>query len=115
MQNDFGVARLCAPVAGILTLEIWMNPKLGSDTNSGVAFVREGTHPTGISLMVFKNETDQWFYVDNGSVVAIKPVDSTDHSIKIIYDTSTREYDLHMDGVLVKAGAIWTVATIGPI
>lgn len=104
VRNDFGVARLFNPIEGIVTLEIWMKPKLGSDTNNGISFVTEGV---GIGGLVWKNETDWWRYIRNGVQTPFAPVSATGHNLKIIYYTSTTRYDLYPDGNLVVSNNPW--------
>lgn len=111
VRNDFDVATVFDPIEGIVTLEVWMQCKLGSDTNCGIYFIPEG--PLVHTGLVSKNETDRWFYNDNGIGVPFSPVSPTGHQIMIIYDTSTARYDLYLDGVLITSNTRWSGAMPG--
>jgi len=94
---------------GIIIVEVWMKPKMGSDTNNGL---RLGNYLTGKNdagdynngrILFWKNDQDKWWY-DNGAgePVFIADYDGNWHHFKVVYDTSTNKHDLYMDGSLVK-------------
>ena len=102
VNNDFIVARdFDAPVEGILTIEIWMNPRLGSDTNNFLFFYIADN----VEGIIGKNETDMWMYFNSNVTVPFMPVDGSGHNIRIVYDTSTAGYDLYFDEALIIEGA----------
>ena len=65
VSNDRSVVRpFDTPIEGMITIEIWMDPKLGMDTNNfvGPIFLGDTGQPP---YFVGKNETDRWLYLNN--------------------------------------------------
>lgn len=100
IDNDFYVLRPFNPIEGIVTVELWWNPKVGADTNSFLRIELEGHG--GVTL-VGKNETDWWRYSTRGVQKPFRPVDGKGHDVKVVYKTSTGTYDLFFDSGLINS------------
>lgn len=112
IQNDFSVVRPFSPIEGIVTVEIWMDPKLGIDTNNFIGPVFTGG-PIQPSFFIGKNETDRWLYYDNNILVPFANVDGNGHDIKIVFNTSSLLFDLYFDETLIKSGAQYPINVTG--
>lgn len=66
VRNDFNVMRSFSPVEGTVTIELWMDPKVGSDTNNILRLMVDGVESSGV---FGKNESDRWFYSSGNSSV----------------------------------------------
>ncbi len=96
IANDFGAwIPLPKPLTGKVILEIWMDPKVGSDTNNFFSLIFDN-NVGGRSAITGKNDSDRWIYKGPDE----KPFDSLDgggHNIRIEYDTETAIYDYYFD------------------
>jgi RNA polymerase sigma factor (sigma-70 family) len=90
---------------GIVTVSVWLKPKLGDDTNFGL---RIGNDVSGwvpnegsatVANVVVKDENDQWFapMTVSRSRIRLGRYDGEWHHVVVRYDTAKNEYDLSMD------------------
>ncbi|MBI1929652.1 PD40 domain-containing protein [Candidatus Poribacteria bacterium] len=101
--RDFSLLR------GIVTIDVWMKPKKGSDTNHGLHI---GNHLAGKNdggdyindvVILHKNDQDKWWYASQTGPVPFADYDGNWHSFRVVYDTGRNVYSLYMDGVLIRA------------
>ena len=98
LTNDHGSLRpFPQPLTGIVIIEIWMDPKVGSDTNHFFRLALNNAS-AGQDAVIRKNESDRWLYTDASSgQVFFEPVDGQGHNIRVEYNTDTATYNLFFD------------------
>jgi len=98
LTNDYSSLRpFPQPLTGIVIIEIWMDPKVGSDTNNFLRIVLNNAS-SGQDAVIGKNDSDRWFYTDASSgQVFFEPVDGEGHNIRVEYNTDTATYNLFFD------------------
>jgi hypothetical protein len=100
VKNDFGVYReLPESLTGQIVMELWVDPRIGSDTNFSIQLLLDDGSEDGITYRVLeKNETDRWFYTPaGGGVVFFRGVEPGGYDIRVVYDTELGEYSLSFD------------------
>jgi hypothetical protein len=105
ITNDFGAIRpFPHPVGGTVTVDVWMDPKVGDDTNNSLYLLLATGNPIGQNHIstIRKNESDRWFYsaIIEGvlQTVPFTPLDGEGHNVRLRYYTHTGRYDLFFDG-----------------
>ena len=101
-----------SPIDGLVSIEIWMDPKLGSDTNN-ILTLETPTTGIGGSGIFGKNETDRWFFSDGFGANFFQNLDGQGHEIRIEYNTAFAEYDLFFDNALVASDVLFNTSLIG--
>ena len=94
-------------VRGRLTVEIWMNPKAGSDTNNGLWL---GNAITKGSILGKGSDGRVWYHQspsEGAQQVHIADYDGQWHHFRVVYDTNTNRFDLYMDGRMVGEQVLW--------
>ena len=97
LTNDFDVSRpFPNPLRGIVTLDFWMDPKVGPDTNN-ILGLQMGDVTVGGIRLTGKNDSDRWFYNTESGDVFFEPLDGHGHHIRIEWDTETTSYNFFFD------------------
>ena len=89
--------RFPEPLTGTITVEIWMDPFVGSANNVLRLLVGEDA-ATGSISVIAKNESDRWFYNDgDGQAIFFEPLDGEGHRVRYEYSTATASFTLLLD------------------
>jgi Tol biopolymer transport system component len=97
LSNDFAVYRpFGLSLTGVVVVEIWMDPKVGSDTNNMFWLVLGSNRETSLGG-IGKNDSDRWLYSTPEGQVFFEPLDGEGHKLRMEYNTETTLYNLYFD------------------
>ncbi|MBC8228256.1 PEP-CTERM sorting domain-containing protein [bacterium] len=97
ITNEAEVLRSFTPLTGIVTIDIWMDPKIGSDTNNDLRIALNNNNISGAHVVIGKNETNRWRYTNAGKSVFFDQLDGEGHNIRVEYNTETTLYNMFFD------------------